>query len=77
MRSRSLRPIRCPRVRLRRTPAKVAPQSYVLRMGDPHKPLDPVEPAVPRVVKANYEIPEERSGAARHSPTGWRLATIR
>ena len=28
---------------------EAAPQSYVLRMGDPHNRLDPVEPAVPRV----------------------------
>lgn len=34
-----------------------APQNYILRLGDPHSPLDPVEPAVPRVIQANYAIP--------------------
>ena len=34
-----------------------APQAFVLRMGDPHNPLDPVVPAVPTVLKASYEIP--------------------
>ncbi len=33
------------------------PQSYVLRLGDPHSRLDPVDPAVPLVIKAGYEIP--------------------
>ena len=39
-----------------------APQSYVLRMGDPHSRLDPVEPSVPRVLKANYTMPPESAG---------------
>jgi len=39
-----------------------APQSYVLRMGDPKNRLDPVEPSVPRVIKASYEIPQESIG---------------
>jgi uncharacterized protein DUF1549/uncharacterized protein DUF1553 len=43
-----------------------APQSYVLRMGDPKNQLDPVDPAVPTVIKASYEIPK--------SPTGRRTA---
>ncbi len=34
-----------------------APQAYVLRMGDPHNPLDAVAPAVPTVLKASFEIP--------------------
>jgi hypothetical protein len=34
------------------------PQSYVLRLGDPHNRLDPVDPAVPLVVQAGYEIPK-------------------
>jgi hypothetical protein len=34
-----------------------APQSFVLRLGDPHSRLDPVDPAVPLVIKAGYEIP--------------------
>jgi hypothetical protein len=42
---------------------KPAPQSHVLRMGDPHSKLDPVEPAVPRVVRGDHEIPVE---SARH-----------
>ena len=43
-----------------------APQAYVLRMGDPHNPLDPVVPSVPTVLKASYEIPT--------APTGRRTA---
>jgi hypothetical protein len=43
-----------------------APQSYVLRMGDPKNQLDPVDPAVPTVIKASYEIPK--------TPTGRRTA---
>ncbi len=39
-----------------------APQSYVLRLGDPHSPLDPVDPQVPSVIKAGYEIPLASSG---------------
>jgi hypothetical protein len=34
-----------------------APQSYILRMGDPHAQLDPVDPAVPLVVKNGYDVP--------------------
>jgi hypothetical protein len=33
-----------------------APQAYVLRMGDPHSRLDPVDPSVPAVLKASFEI---------------------
>ena len=39
-----------------------APQSFVLRMGDPAHPLAPVSPSVPRVVKAGYEIPATATG---------------
>jgi hypothetical protein len=39
-----------------------APQAYVLRMGDPKNRLDPVDPSVPRVLKASYEIPIESVG---------------
>ncbi len=39
-----------------------APQGYVLRMGDPKNKLDPVEPAVPRVLKASFEIPRATIG---------------
>ncbi len=41
---------------------EAAPQAYVLRMGDPKNRLDPVEPSVPRVLKASYEIPHEQRG---------------
>jgi hypothetical protein len=41
---------------------ELAPNSYVLRMGDPHLPLEPVDPAVPRVVKGSYEIPDGTMG---------------
>jgi len=39
-----------------------APQAYVLRMGDPKNRLDPVDPSVPRVLKAAYEIPKASLG---------------
>jgi hypothetical protein len=48
---------------------EAAPQSYILRLGDPKNQLDPVEPAVPRVVQANYEIPK--------APIGRRTALAR
>lgn len=38
------------------------PQAFVLRMGDPHNRLDPVVPAVPRVVRASFQVPESASG---------------
>ena len=41
---------------------EAAPQAYVLRMGDPKNRLDPVEPSVPRVLKASFEIPHESIG---------------
>jgi|SRR5579862_2581304 len=41
---------------------KPAPQSYVLRLGDPHSRLDPVEPGVPRVIQASYAIPSAAQG---------------
>ena len=39
-----------------------APQSYVLRMGDPKNPLAPVAPDVPRVLKAGFVMPTESAG---------------
>jgi Protein of unknown function (DUF1549)/Protein of unknown function (DUF1553) len=39
-----------------------AAQSYVLRLGDPHARLDPVEPAVPYVLRAGTAIPTTASG---------------
>jgi hypothetical protein len=39
-----------------------APQSYVLRLGDPHSRLDPVEPSVPMVLRAAYSIPSSSPG---------------
>jgi len=47
-----------------------APQSYILRLGDPKNQLDPVEPAVPRVVQASYQIPKE-STARRTALARW------
>jgi hypothetical protein len=37
-------------------------QSYVLRMGDPKHTIAPVVPAVPRVLKASFEIPNTATG---------------
>jgi hypothetical protein len=39
-----------------------APQSYVLRLGDPHARLDPVEPAVPYVLRSGFTIPTAATG---------------
>jgi hypothetical protein len=39
-----------------------APQSYVLRLGDPHSRLDPVNPALPFVIRAGYAIPVNSTG---------------
>jgi hypothetical protein len=41
---------------------EAAPQAYVLRMGDPKNRLEPVDPSVPRVLKASYEIPKASLG---------------
>jgi hypothetical protein len=41
---------------------KSPPKSFVLRLGDPHSPLEPVEPAVPYVLRAGYRIPAESPG---------------
>jgi Protein of unknown function (DUF1549)/Protein of unknown function (DUF1553) len=42
--------------------AEDAPQSYVLRLGDPHARLDPVDPAVPFVIRASYKVPVASQG---------------
>ena len=39
-----------------------APPSYILRLGDPHNRLDPVEPAVPYVLRARLKLPAESPG---------------
>jgi hypothetical protein len=39
-----------------------APQSYVLRLGDPHSRLDPVNPTLPFVIRAGYTIPVNSTG---------------
>jgi len=39
-----------------------APESYVLRLGDPHARLDPVDAAVPMVVRAGFRIPSDSTG---------------
>ncbi len=52
---------------------EAAPQAYVLRMGDPKNRLEPVDPSVPRVLKASYEIPKASWGR-RTALANW-LAT--
>ena len=42
--------------------AEAAPQSYVLRLGDPHSQLAPVDAAVPFVIRADYKIPSSSQG---------------
>jgi hypothetical protein len=39
-----------------------APQSYMLRLGDAHARLDPVEPAVPQVMRGSTRIPATSPG---------------
>ena len=39
-----------------------APQSYILRLGDPHNRLSPVDPSVPFVLQAGYRIPTASTG---------------
>jgi hypothetical protein len=41
---------------------KEAPQSYILRLGDPHNRLTPVDPSVPFVLQAGYRIPTASTG---------------
>jgi hypothetical protein len=55
-------------------PDAVAPQSYVLRLGDPHSRLDPVDPAVPLVIQAGYEIPRTNQGR-RSALVNWLAST--
>jgi hypothetical protein len=47
-----------------------APQSYVLRMGDPHSPMGPADPAVPRVLRAGYQIAKD-SPRSRSALANW------
>ena len=54
--------------------AEPAPQSYVLRLGDPHSRLDPVDPAVPLVIQAGYEIPVAPA-ARRTAFANWLAST--
>jgi hypothetical protein len=44
------------------TTGEAVPQSYILRLGDPHNRLDPVEPAVPYVLRAGLKLPAESPG---------------
>ncbi len=39
-----------------------APQAHILRMGDPKDPLESVDPAAPRIVRANAKIPTADTG---------------
>lgn len=39
-----------------------APPSFVLRLGDPHSKLQPVDPALPYVIRAAYTIPKASEG---------------
>jgi hypothetical protein len=42
--------------------AEAAPQSYMLRLGDPHSRLDSVDPGVPAVIRAGYRVPVASTG---------------
>jgi len=48
--------------------------SYVLRLGDPHSRLDPVDPAIPFVVRAGYTIPVNSAGR-RTAFANWLAST--
>ena len=50
---------------------EAAPQSYVLRMGDPHNRLDPVDPAVPCVIQAGYRDSHGIARAAAPRFANW------
>jgi hypothetical protein len=39
-----------------------APATHILAMGDPHRKLDLIEPGVPRVIQANFTIPNTSLG---------------
>lgn len=39
-----------------------APPTHILSMGDPHRKLEPIEPAVPRVIQANFTVPTGSTG---------------
>jgi Protein of unknown function (DUF1553)/Protein of unknown function (DUF1549) len=41
---------------------EAAPQSFVLRLGDPHARLDPVDAGVPLVIRSDFRIPETAAG---------------
>jgi hypothetical protein len=41
---------------------EAAPPSYVLRLGDPHSRLDPVDAAVPLVMRSGFRIPAASAG---------------
>jgi hypothetical protein len=41
---------------------EAAPPSFVLRLGDPHSRLQPIDPALPYVIKAAYKIPTASEG---------------
>lgn len=49
---------------------EAAPQSFVLRLGDPHSRLQPVDAALPYVVRAAYRIPQAAEGR-RTSFANW------
>jgi hypothetical protein len=51
-----------------------APQSYVLRLGDPHSPLSPVEPAAPFVLRPASPIPHSSPGR-RTAFANWLAST--
>lgn len=39
-----------------------APQAHILRMGDPKDPLEAVDPAAPRIVRAGFQVPVSDTG---------------
>ena len=55
-RSKRPRPIRCRPPMPSSTTGEAAPQSYVLRLGDPQNRLDPVDPSVP--LRAQGRLPD-------------------
>jgi hypothetical protein len=50
------------------------PASHILRLGDPHSPLDPVEPAVPFVIRGTSKIPATAAGR-RTAFANWLAST--
>ena len=73
--------IRCPPLARRHDVHKAPPTTYVLKVGDSHNRLDPVEPGLPESARprgrAGTGFRRRARDGARRWRTGWRRPTIR